>query len=147
MRDEDPTYHIDDRKNLWLRMAEISLECIAKLDEQNDEFCNTALFGCAEYAALGSQIWETDVATESQVQRLVERFNVPKVIEGEDTNTIHTAFRVADNILKDRALAEQAAKRLEFLISVINEPDVYQKSDLAQVRTWLGRNLASPDQT
>ena len=132
-------YRIEERRNLYLRMTSISLESLAKLDETNTEFRNTALYGAAEYAALGNPIWETGIATEEQIKVLVDRFDMSSVLSGDDMNMVHTAFRVAEFVLRDLDLARRAAKRLQTLITNTAAPDEYQLRDLAQVRDWLSQ--------
>jgi len=142
---DDPSYRLADRKRLYRRMTEISLYGLAGPDLSVDDFRNTALFGAAEHAALGSQVWEHGIGTREQIHHLVASFDIEKVISGRDTDRLHTAFRTAEMIVNNRDLARKAAERLRDVIENEPNPDKYQRRDLAQARAWLARSSRPPE--
>jgi hypothetical protein len=136
-RNDEPSWKIEERLSLYKQIVHVSLVSLAKLGERVIEFVNFALFAAAEYVALGGQLPELTGFGAQQKANLVERFNIESVLDGKDTNAVHTAFRLAEHILHDDELAQRCARRLELLISELPSLDTYQERDLQQVRKWL----------
>jgi ppGpp synthetase/RelA/SpoT-type nucleotidyltranferase len=131
----DLNFHLQERRDLYLATAATSLESLEKIDEQNDDYCNTALFGAAEFAALGSQVWDHGVGSVALFKKLWEKFRARDI--SRDPDRLHTAFRVSDNVFNDKETAVRSANQLIDFIATLPEPDKYQRRDFEQAQSWL----------
>jgi ppGpp synthetase/RelA/SpoT-type nucleotidyltranferase len=139
VKTKDPGYLLEERRRLYSQMTHISLDELSKLDGNDESLCNTALFGAAEYAALGSTVWGDDLALYNRFETLWSAFKTQGDFLTEPAK-VHTAFRYSQCVLLDKQLTRTFAKRLINSIEARREPDEYHMRDLAQARDWIARH-------
>lgn len=135
--EENPGYRLDERRRDYVRMTQVAFEGYTKFDDHNEELLDAALYGAAEHAALGTDVWSDGSVTEQQIGELRRRFNVERRIASGKPHLMHTAFRVAEHVFHDLDATRRAAEAFEQCVSSLSEPDEYQKRALRQVQNWL----------